>query len=202
MRNYQHIDSYLNKFLKDVYEQPEGNDKHSALAYRVIQHWMSRLTGCNSVLDVGCGAGFASEYFGLWNVQYEGVALGEDFIVARDKGRNVKKMDFTFLDYEDNSFDLIFSRHSIEHSVAPLLTLCEWHRVSKQWLGLVVPTIEWYGVKGRNHYYVLTPEQWENLLNNAGWNVIWSETDSIPKDEKEPDVLTPHEHWIFCEKKH
>lgn len=200
MRDYKHIEGYINRLLGDVYPQPE-DEGHSALGLRVIDHWMSRMTTCHSVLDVGCGQGFCQPLFEKWDVKYQGVALGEDVIEAQDKGRNVTKMDFSFLDYADNSFDLIFSRHSLEHSPMPLLTLMEWYRVSRSWLGLVVPSPDWYGYTGRNHYNVLHFEQWKNLLDNAGWNVMWQEVDSLVFDVNKPDELKPHEYWIMCEKK-
>lgn len=202
MRNYDHIEGYLDRFVGDIYAQPEGHDEHTNLTYKVVDLWMSRLTGCKNVLDVGCGEGATQDIFKVWNVEYEGVCLGEDYLIAREKGRNVKKMDFSFLEYPDNSFDLIFSRHSLEHSPMPLLTLSEWARVSRQWLGVIVPSPEWYGVKGsKNHYYVLYPDQWVNLLENAGWNVIWNEVDVRLKDENNPESMTPHEYWLFAEKR-
>ena len=201
MRDWSRHELYIDKLIGDIYPQPEpiDNDQHGALALKVINHWMSRLTACDSVLDVGCGTGFAQDYFQMWDVEYEGICLGEDYLEAQKFGRNVKKMDFSFLDYDDNSFDLIFSRHSLEHSPMPLLTLMEWHRVSRQWLGLVLPTPDWYGVKGSpNHYFVLNQDQWENVLEAAGWHVIWSEVDSLPQLTNGP--LKPHEIWLFAEK--
>lgn len=200
MRDYKNIDSYLNKLAGQIYRQPE-DEGHSGLAYKVINHWMSRLTGCEKVLDLGCGEGFCAPFFETWGIEYEGVTLGDDYLFAKETGRNIRKMDFSFLDYSDKQFDLLFSRHSLEHSPFPLLTLMEWRRVSKQWLGVVVPAPEWYGYVGKNHYYVLNQEQWVNLMDNAGWNVIWNEVDELPRDKKKPDILTPHEYWLFAEKK-
>lgn len=199
MRDWSRYDGYLNKILEDVYPQPEDKG-HTELARRVIYHWMSRLPSCKSVLDLGCGTGFCQEFFERFNVSYEGVCLGDDYLVASEKQKNVKMMDFSFLDYPDESFDLLFSRHSLEHSPFPLMTLMEWQRVSKQWLGLVVPAVEWYGYFGKNHYYVLHPDQWKNLLDRAGWKIIWHEVAELWKDEKDPGSSTPHEYWMFCEK--
>lgn len=192
MRNYQFIDQYLTSLYSDIYEQSEDVG-HTKLAQKVIDHWGSRLTTCHSVLDVGCGQGMAQPMWEKWGMEYYGCAIGEDVIKAQELGRNVKKMDFSFLDFEDSSFDLVFSRHSAEHAFSPLLALMEWHRVSKSWLGLVVPAPEHYGVSGRNHYYVLYKEQWENLLNQSGWNVLWY-------DEYSDDGKQPWEYWFFCEK--
>ena len=200
MRDYSRIDGYINKLYGDIYPQPE-DDGHRGLGLRVIDHWMSRMTTCHSVLDVGCGEGFCQPLFEKWNVEYEGIALGEDVMAAQEKGRNVKRMDFSFLNYPDNFFDLIFSRHSLEHSPMPLLTLMEWERVSANWLGLVVPAPEWYGFTGRNHYSVMNFDQWKNILGVAGWNIMWSEVDSIVFNPDQPEALKPHEYWIMCEKK-
>lgn len=201
MRNWNHHDSYLNKLLMDVYPQPE-DPGHSSLAKKVINQWMSRMTTCKNVLDLGCGTGFCQPMFEKWNVEYEGICLGEDFIHAQDNGRNVRKMDFSFLDYDDSSFDLLFARHSLEHSPMPLLTLMEWARVARYWLGIVLPHPDWYGFRGRNHYSVMNHEQVMNVLDNAGWKVLWDDVDKLPiKREDEPPVLTNHEFWLMCERK-
>lgn len=197
MRNWKNIDRYLNKLAADIYPQPE-DPGHIALANKVIDTWMSRMTSCTSVLDLGCGTGFCHSIFEKWNVKYEGICLGEDFMVAKSKGRNVHKMDFHFLDYDDSSFDLLFSRHSLEHSPMPLLALMEWARVSKSWLGIVLPAPEWYTYKGLNHYSVMNRDQIENLLENAGWKIIWYEIFYVNPDS---DERTPQEYWIMCEKK-
>jgi SAM-dependent methyltransferase len=200
MRDYIHIDQYINKLYGDIYEQPEDLG-HTTLAIEVIDKWMSRMTTCHSVLDVGCGLGFCQPLFENWKVSYEGIAIGEDVVNGRALGRNVKRMDFSFLDYPDNSFDLIFSRHSLEHSPMPLLTLMEWGRVSANWLGLVLPAPEWYTYKGRNHYSVMNLEQALQMLNSAGWHVMWQDVKEMLFDVKNENSLTPQEYWLMCEKK-
>ena len=46
----------------------------------------------------------------------------------------LKNADYNFLEYPDNSFDLVFSRHSLEHSPFPVLTLMEWYRVARDFM--------------------------------------------------------------------
>lgn len=192
MRNYKFFDRHLNELLSDVYDQPE-DPGHTKLALSIIQRWMSNLPSCQSVLDVGAGQGFCQPMFEQFGVTYEGVALGNDYLEAQRLGRNVKRMDYNFLEYEDESFDMIFSRHSLEHSFSPIISLMEWHRVSRQWLGIVVPAPEHYGHFGKNHYFVLNRDQWVNLLEKTGWHPIWSNNHTDEKDA----IL---EYCIFCEK--
>lgn len=199
MRDWTHHDQYINKLYGEIYPQPEDAG-HTRLARNAINRWMSRMTTCTSVLDVGCGTGFCQPMFERWNVKYEGICLGEDYLVAQNLGRNVKKMDFNFLEYPDNSVDLIFSRHSLEHSPMPLLTLMEWHRVAGSWLGIILPAPEWYTYLGKNHYSVMNMDQIRNLLDVAGWNILWENVDfqmwNADEDEKRP-----HEYCIMSERK-
>lgn len=199
MRDYKYIDQYINKLYADIYPQPE-DDGHTRLAKHAIDDWMSKMTTCRSVLDVGCGTGFCQAMFESWGMGYEGICLGEDFLVAQRLGRNVKKMDFSFLEYPDNSFDLIFARHSLEHSPMPLLTLMEWARVSGNWLGVIVPTPEWFTFKGKNHYLVMEMDQLKQLLDVSGWNVMWETVHEEMWDETKT-VSRPFEYRLMCEKK-
>jgi hypothetical protein len=70
MRNYNHFDSYVSRLYGDVYPQPT-DEGHTALATRVIDHWMSKMTTCHSVLDVGAGQGFCQYAFERQGVVYE-----------------------------------------------------------------------------------------------------------------------------------
>jgi len=200
MRDYKNIDRYITQLYGDIYPQPEDAG-HTDLAMQVITNWCSKLTSVHSVLDVGAGQGFCQPMFEHFGLTYEGVALGEDVVIAQELGRNIKKMDFSFLDYPDNSVDLIFSRHSLEHSPLPILSLMEWNRVSSGFLGIVLPAPEWYTYKGLNHYSVMTMDHIKQLLDRAGWHVIWDEVKELEFEAGKTETLRPHEYWIMSEKK-
>jgi SAM-dependent methyltransferase len=193
MRDYKFIDQYLNNLLGDLYAQP-SDEGHTLLAQEVIDLWGNRLTTCHNVLDAGCGQGFCQPMFERHGLEYTGVCLGNDYDEAKKLGYNVRKMDFSFLEFPDESFDLIFSRHSLEHSPMPMLTLMEWARVSKNWLGLIIPAPEHWTYKGLNHYAVMGREQILAILPRAGWNVMW---DDIKYWE---NGSTPNEYWVFAER--
>ena len=188
MRDYKNLERYLNELMGDIYAQPP-DDGHQAAMEKVIKKWLPNLQGLDSVLDAGCGQGQAMPVLQQYAKRVVGVTLGNDADICTGKKLEVYRYDMSFLPFADSEFDLIFSRHSLEHSPMPLLTLMEWYRVSKQWLLLVVPNLDHFGPSGQNHYYVLAPTQWTNVLNRAGWHIIWD------------DMAEPMEYRFMCEKK-
>jgi SAM-dependent methyltransferase len=174
MRNFENVNRYLDELLLDIYPQPP-DEGHTKMAQEVMQRWIANLIGCKSVLDVGCGQAFLQPDFEKLEIEYIGVTLGEDYKVALKKGYNVYRQDFSFLDFPDKSFDLVWARHSLEHSFSPLISLMEWHRVARSWLCLIAPTPEYWGWAGRNHISIAPQEQLEFLLARAGWGIIWTD---------------------------
>lgn len=200
MRNYKHIDQYLDKLIEQIYPQPQ-DPGHTAWATESIQAFMSNVQDVKTVVDMGCGEAFCEDIFLPYGVDYEGVCLGKDFEVAIVNGRNVYEYDFSFWPYRDEVYDLVYSRHSLEHSPMPLLTLMEWHRVSKKYVGIVVPSPEHWKYVGQNHYYVLHDPQWRNLFDVAGFDVTYF---NIKRQNMTPDPTNPEveiEFWYLLEKK-
>lgn len=187
MKDWSKINSYYNELLGDVYAQPPDAG-HMAMAQDVVSRWISLMPTCKSVLDVGCGEGFMRPMFDAYGVEYTGVALGVDVTNAKASGHNVLWMDFNFLEFPDKSFDLICSRHSLEHSPFPLLTLMEWHRVARAWLLLILPTPKYFQWGGRNHYGMMSASQARFLMDRAGWKVLWE------------DMSDEREFRFMCEK--
>lgn len=174
-RDFSHINSYLDLLLEDIYEQkPDAG--HTQKLQEAVQNWSIYLSRVRNVLDIGCGmVAIAESSFKDLNIEYTGITLGNEVQSARRLGKNVLKMDMNFLEFGDDSFDAIFARHVLEHSPMALLTLMEWHRVSRHYLFLVSPTPEGYGYIGRNHYSVMHRQQLRWLLRRAGWKVINSQ---------------------------
>ncbi len=83
------------------------------------------------VLDIGCGQGVALKHFAADKLNAVGIAIGEDVRICCEKGYNAVEMDLSFLDFEDETFDLVWSRHVLEHSIFPYFSLAETYRVLK-----------------------------------------------------------------------
>jgi len=188
-RSFANWNIYLNRLLADDYPSP-ADVGHTRLVREIMHEWISRLGDVKSVLDVGCGdAAIAEPFFRKLGIDYTGMALGVDVHKHNLRGVKAVNGDFSFLEeFADDSFGLIFSRHSLEHSPAPLLTLMEWHRVSAHFLCLVLPNPDHWGRVGKNHYSVLYDDQWKSLAERAGWGLIWEK-----KSEQE--------YWFMFEKK-
>lgn len=180
IRDYSHFDKYLNELVEDIYPQPVDAG-HTQMSLEVIHNWIPKLIGCANVVDMGCGQVSPQSEFEHLGVAYTGVAVGEDVIEARKDGKNVLNMDMTFTNFDSESFDLVYSRHSLEHSPFPLLTLMEWHRIARHWLLVVLPSPEAYTYKGKNHYGVMNHDQAREFLARAGWDIIWDDL-SEPKE--------------------
>lgn len=188
MHDYTQFDVYYNELVNDIYDQPD-TEQHLEWADEVIYKWVLPL-GITSVLDVGCGEAFAQDMFKYYKIKdYTGVCLGDDYEKATKMGRNVYPFDFNFLPIGNDFFDLVFARHSLEHSPFPLLTLMEWHRVAKRYLILVLPNPDHFTFIGRNHYSVMenkTQVRW--ILRRSGWKLMKRE-------------YTDYEYRYLCEKR-
>lgn len=186
-RDFSNLNKYLDALMDDIYPQPP-DEWHTKKTIEVIYEYRNYVSACKNVLDVGCGEAFAQPIFEEYNIDYRGVCLGNDFQNALDQGRHVIGLDFTFMDwFPDEFFDLIFARHSLEHSPMPVLTLMEWHRVARKYLILVMPEPRYWLYGGRNHYGIMPIKQCKFLLDRSGWEIL-----DEYSDEKE--------YWIVCKK--
>ena len=208
MRTYTKVDQYLDSLLFQIYAQPE-DEGHTRWAQESIDFLAGSCAHpVTSVLDAGCGEGFCQPMFEEKGMAYTGIALRGDVENAVSKGRNVLSMDFSFLDFPDGSFHLVYSRHSLEHSPMPLLTLMEWKRVSAKYVALVLPAVEHWTYVGRNHYFVLHPEQWENLFDIVGLKIevkrIKKEVMRPNKEDRREEYADPPpvevEYWYLLSK--
>jgi len=194
------LEKHIAELHKDVHPQ-RADPGHTAWAEDVIKSHIKREFGIRNVLDVGCGEGFCAPAFKSLGMVWEGVSWDqEDIDRGESKGITIKRMDMSFLDYRDNSFDLIFARHTLEHSPMPLITLLEWYRVSRKYLLVVLPSPDYWGIKGLNHYFVLPKDYWWYLFERAGWlcirDIDFLTTDKRFEEFHLPDKPPPQRKWV------
>jgi SAM-dependent methyltransferase len=153
------------------------------------------------ILDIGCGQGPALDFLrdkGYLSVV--GITLNdEDVRVCRQKGHDVRKMDQSFLEFPDSSFDFVWARHVIEHSIFPYFTLAEFARVLAPggllYLEVPAPETSCHHETNPNHYSVFERGAWVSLSKRCGFTVRDEATYSFTTG------MGPDEYWGFiCSK--
>ena len=200
----------LDKVSKEVNSAPD-TAMHMGMIDKIVPDLEKNQLGDNkdqSILDVGCGQGYAMEKFkeaGFTNLQ--GITMSdEDVIATQDSGFKCEKMDQSFMTFEDESFDFLFVRHCLEHSPFPYLTLGEFHRVlktgGKAYIEMPAPDnhrpLEYIA----NHYSIMGAKQWAALMLRYKFQIQVATDFSIELfDNKKPDQKFMEKNLVFVIKK-
>lgn len=194
--------SFINKIEGETY--PEAPSFiHSEITGKVLDILLPQygIQQNARILDIGCGQGPALNI--LRDKGYRstvGITLNdEDVRICRENGHDVRKMDQSFLEFPDSSFDLVWARHVIEHSIFPYFTLSGFARVlapgGMLYLEVPAPETSCHHETNPNHYSVLGRGAWVSLLGRCGFTV---------SDEAKYSFTTgmgPDEYWGFiCSK--
>ena len=201
---------FLDKVSKEVYSEPD-TAMHMGMIDKIVPDLEKNQLGDNkdqSILDVGCGQGYAMEKFkeaGFTNLQ--GITMSdEDVKATQDRGFKCEKMDQSFMTFEDESFDFLFVRHCLEHSPFPYLTLGEFHRVlktgGKAYIEMPAPDnhrpLEYIA----NHYSIMGAKQWAALMLRYKFQIQVATDFSIELfDNKKPYQKFMEKNLVFVIKK-
>lgn len=172
------LERFIEKLKDDVYPEPPSG-LHTDITARMAKHVLEKtaLPSTAKVLDVGCGQGVALQHFVAAGMDATGIALGDaDVVACQAKGFNVVEMDQSFLDFDDRQFDLVWSRHCLEHSIMPYFTISEMSRVLKPggfcYVEVPAPDTSCNHQRNKNHYSVLGKSMWIDLLTRSGLQVL------------------------------
>lgn len=204
----QHIDrfeQFLQKIRGEVYPEPESPN-HTMVTNQMISRLLNDFPiKKGKVLDVGCGQGVALKPFTEKGFSPTGITIGEeDYKACRKQGFNVFIMDQSFLDFDNETFDLIWCRHCLEHSFMPYYTLSEFYRVLKPngYLYVEVPTPDsiFRHQENPNHYSILDLKMWVELMKKANFLVVDNSSISFTATHI-GGIVTETTYWTFlCEK--
>lgn len=133
------------------------------------------------IVDLGCGPGYFLDNMkqrGYTNIT--GITLSPaDIDLARSKGHRVERRDLNFLPEADCSVDMLFSRHSLEHSPFPYITLLEYNRVLKPngilYVEVPAPDCDRRHEYNKNHFSILGKQMWLSLFERTGFAGTWSD---------------------------
>lgn len=172
------LENFLEKIKSETYPEP-SSPIHTKITRQMFAKFMKLfpLSPPAKILDIGCGQGVALELFQNQGFDPIGITLNsEDVAVCQQKGYEVYEMDQSFLDFPDASFDFVWCRHCIEHSIFPYFTLSEIYRVLKPqgffYLEIPAPDTVCNHEANINHYSVLGKKMWKKLLHKSGFKVL------------------------------
>jgi SAM-dependent methyltransferase len=173
-----------NNYLITSHVYSEGHSPyHEQLTKQVVETYIDplNLRKDANILDLGCGPGyFLDQMKSREYTNVTGVTLGEDDIKLCEKnGHKIKQYDLSFLPqndgFTDESVDLIFLRHALEHSPYPIFSLLEYNRLLKQhakiYIEVPAPDCDRKHEFNLNHYSILGETQLIALLQRTGFGV-------------------------------
>ena len=196
MRDFRRLDTFLNGLAADIY--PEApSEPHLTITKTIIDgfHRDGILSAGMRVLDVGCGQGLALEHFRAIGLTAIGVTFDEDAEICRANGFEIHEADQNFMDFPDSSFDFLWCRHVLEHSVMPLFTLAEYYRLVKPggyvYVEVPAPETSAQHENNLNHYSVLPHSMWNSLIQRSKFEI----KNSFRFDVQAP--CGPDHFWSF-----
>lgn len=208
MFDAQKFERYYKYVLSQVYDEGES-PFHKNLTHRVVQDVIlpMNLPKTASILDVGCGPGYfldemaAAGYLNTVGITYS----QEDLDACNKRGHNVAPMDISFLGYADETLDFIFSRHSLEHSPFPYITLIEYNRVLKtgglMYVEVPAPDAERGHEYNLNHYSIMGVRQWHALFLRAGFDLLKNNDFTVDLTNTETGKKFSETYYMFVLRK-
>ena len=172
--DYTQFRKHLENLRNNVYVEPKLK-YHEKIIDSAFGHFVKN-GSFTDVLDVGFGTGYSLDKFKELGLKVTGITLDEEERrAAHFLGHEVKLMDMAFLDFEDKSFDLAWCRHSLEHSVMPLIALLEFNRVLRDGghLYVEVPSDNILHMENPNHYSLLSDGMWQSLFRKVGFHLLF-----------------------------
>lgn len=175
---YSRLEDFLKSRLPDVLDTKMGGH-HDYIINGMLSHMVTKwpFKHGSTALDIGCGDGHALKLMSRSGFSVVGITLNQNDLEPLEKeGYEVYIMDQSFLKFPDDSFDLVWSRHCLEHSIMPYFTLQEMRRVSKPGgiIYIELPANDSRAVHevNINHYSIHTKTMWVELFNRIGLKVL------------------------------
>lgn len=208
MNNNLKLKFYYDHVLGTVYSEGES-PFHKSITEDVINRFImpENISKDAKIIDLGCGPGyFLDEMKKREYTNVQGVTLSrEDLDSCQAKGHAVKRSDMNFLDDADESIDMLFSRHSLEHSPFPYVTLLEYNRVLKPngllYIEVPSPDCDQMYETNKNHFSILGKNMWLSLLQRTGFTVNWYDFEFPLDFDDGRDSVTERYYVFVCRRR-
>lgn len=196
---------YYDHVLSQVYS--EGDSPfHRNITTDVVSRFIDPLEISKdaTILDLGCGPGYFLEEMQARNyTNAVGItASREDVEICEQKNLKARLGDMNFLPERDESVDLLFCRHAIEHSPFPYFSLLEYNRVlkpkGKLYIEVPAPDCDRPHEDNLNHYSIMGRKMWLSLLKRSGFDVSWYDYQFPVQFAGSEEVLTEKYYIFVC----
>jgi ubiquinone/menaquinone biosynthesis C-methylase UbiE len=202
------FESFIARISNEVYSEEESQ-MHNSIIEKMVPEFLNKFKFEKNVkiLDVGCGQGYACEKFKEQGYdKLVAISLSENDVQGtHKKGFESHKMDMSFMEFEDNSFDVIWARHVIEHSPFPYLTLLEFNRILKKegliYLEMPEPDSPRVLERWPNHYSILGKKMWLCLFLKSGFEIKTATSMSVNLEFNEINKRMTEKYYVFIIKK-
>jgi SAM-dependent methyltransferase len=149
------------------------------------------------ILDVGCGNGVFTHYLAQLSDNVTGVDASQK-LLAENPHSEVMLGDATNLQFEDQSFDVVFEANLLHHVSARERVIDEMRRVSRRYLVFIEPN-RWnplmmaFGVVVREERGLLRSSRGSliRLIEGCGGRVIASTVTGMISQNNTPERLVP-----------
>jgi SAM-dependent methyltransferase len=188
-KRYFHPDEESMKYWQQQYELAKQHKEYQLPDFRMRmpsdklhqlmakEFWKEVPKDFYTILDVGCSDGYMVKVFKEAGKEAVGI---NDFLYPTDKlfleeyDLKVYEMDMHCMDFEDESFDAVWCRHTLEHSFAPLQVLAEIYRVTKEngYLFAVLPPPPQPEESFDGHWHQIPQYQFKYLLEMCQFTII------------------------------
>lgn len=141
------------------------------------QFWSEVPKDFENILDVGCSDGYMVRIFRESGKEATGIndfLYPTDYLFIEEHNLDIRIMDMHKMDLEDESFDAVWCRHTLEHSYSPLQVLAEIHRVTRRggYLFLAIPPIPHDNQPYAGHWHQIPDYQLKYLLEMSNFLVL------------------------------
>ncbi len=164
---------HLETLRKTVYSEPKF-PWHESIIDSAFDQFVKN-GSFKTALDVGFGTGYSLEKFKKLGIKPIGITLDSNELqCALLLKYDVHLMDMAFLDFDDEYFDLVWCRHTLEHSPMPMIALMEFNRVlgKSGYLYIEVPADNVMHIENPNHFSVLSDGAWQALFRKAKFTLL------------------------------
>lgn len=184
--NFQRLEKFLINTEDNVFPETDQNTKWNYINNEnidIVIDMFKTITNISliglKILDIGFGSGSELELFKKEGANIIGININDkDFNIVKENGFEIYKMFQEFMEFNDNIFDVVWSRHCLEHSIMPYYTLHEYKRVTKNggylYIEVPAPDTKLNHQNSINHYSVLTKSMWISLMKRTGFKIISS----------------------------